>query len=111
MVAPHHTLMSVRVCPELWLSSTPPLSSGVFHWVCVCVFGVPVQTCPRVQPDMLNVHLVAHTHDDVGWIYTVDQYYKGGKSRVGTAFHMCPEQQGGAVPAWAPVWKYPHPPA
>ncbi|XP_040842159.1 lysosomal alpha-mannosidase-like [Ochotona curzoniae] len=38
------------------------------------------KTCPRVQPDMLNVHLVAHTHDDVGWIYTVDQYYKGAQN-------------------------------
>ncbi|KAF0879033.1 MA2B1 mannosidase, partial [Crocuta crocuta] len=35
------------------------------------------QTCPVVNPDMLNVHLVAHTHDDVGWLKTVDQYFYG----------------------------------
>ncbi|XP_059774202.1 lysosomal alpha-mannosidase isoform X2 [Balaenoptera ricei] len=40
------------------------------------------QTCPKVEPDMLNVHLVAHTHDDVGWLKTVDQYFYGIQNDV-----------------------------
>lgn len=29
------------------------------------------------QDEQLYVHLIAHTHDDVGWLKTVDQYYSG----------------------------------
>ncbi|KAK9506079.1 hypothetical protein O3M35_008077 [Rhynocoris fuscipes] len=35
------------------------------------------QTCPKTKPDVINIHLVAHTHDDVGWLKTKDQYYYG----------------------------------
>ena len=31
------------------------------------------------QPDKLNVHLICHSHDDVGWLKTVDQYYYGSQ--------------------------------
>ena len=30
----------------------------------------------------LNIHLIAHTHDDVGWLKTVDEYYYGLRSDI-----------------------------
>jgi hypothetical protein len=26
-------------------------------------------------PEKLTVHMVHHTHDDVGWLYTVEEYF------------------------------------
>jgi hypothetical protein len=42
--------------------------------------GVPVSFCS--DEEVVNVHLVCHTHDDVGWLKTLDQYYLGSNNSI-----------------------------
>ncbi|XP_074990260.1 lysosomal alpha-mannosidase isoform X3 [Calonectris borealis] len=44
--------------------------------------GCGYQSCPPTRPGLLNVHLVPHTHDDVGWLKTVEQYFYGVRNEV-----------------------------
>ena len=55
------------------------LAPGLLLLFCCCWTEVPAPGLPAGATDKLNVHIVAHTHDDVGWLKTVDEYYYGGK--------------------------------
>ncbi|OQR96352.1 lysosomal alpha-mannosidase [Thraustotheca clavata] len=45
------------------------------HWTPVGPHGGHYNTSAALSDEKLNVHLIPHTHDDPGWLITVDQYY------------------------------------
>ena len=57
----------------------------------VCLFPLIARTvtsecgydsCHKTDQDKLNIHLIAHSHDDVGWMITADAYYNWGVRKI-----------------------------
>ncbi|XP_033744944.1 lysosomal alpha-mannosidase-like isoform X2 [Pecten maximus] len=75
----------------VFLGAVLPLGSEArpqFTWESEQVSSVDkcgYNSCPQTRDDMINVHLIPHTHDDVGWLKTVDQYYYGDLNSIQTA--------------------------
>ena len=48
------------------------------------VQGCGYSTCPAFSsdPNVLNVHFIPHSHDDVGYRKTVDEYFYGSKPEI-----------------------------
>ncbi|KAL1517915.1 hypothetical protein ABEB36_001615 [Hypothenemus hampei] len=40
------------------------------------------ESCHPVKDGYVNVHLIPHSHDDVGWVKTVDQFFYGTQSQI-----------------------------
>ncbi|XP_068743472.1 lysosomal alpha-mannosidase-like [Montipora capricornis] len=55
----------------------------LFLLASVCnAFGFESSYGSMLHQDKLQVHLVPHTHDDVGWLKTVDEYFYGANNSI-----------------------------
>ena len=68
----HFSLQSIML-----LSKTSLLIFAILCWSWVNAQNCGYESCPKQVDGKLNVHLLCHSHDDVGWLKKVDEYYYG----------------------------------
>ena len=67
---------------SLFLILPSPTSSAPFRPKPENPFNPGCITKGAPKEGALNVHLICHSHDDVGWLKTVDQYYYGANNTI-----------------------------
>ena len=58
---------------------------SLVFFVAICTLGLAFECNFNGEvknEDKLQVHLVPHTHDDVGWLKTVDEYFYGSNNSI-----------------------------
>eukprot|EP01041_Mallomonas_annulata_P000682 gene682-1305_t len=53
--------------------------TNIFNFKLLCIY---LLACYCASEDTITVHLVTHTHDDPGWLKTMDQYFHGSNNTI-----------------------------